>query len=171
MSETTVINGIDLGLVRELSKGFSDAPETGRTGFSANVRWVDGYQTETTLTDSHSVTGDEPVALAGGGNAPSPEDLLLAAVGHCLTVGWVGAVSSRGYSIESLEITVNGAVDLTAAYGVTEGNPGFDRIEVEVRIETDGPDDLPQQLAERVLALAPIPNTVMRPIPVEHNVV
>jgi uncharacterized OsmC-like protein len=168
-NETTVVNGIDLGHVRELSDGFSEAPDSGRTDFSANVRWVGGYKTETTLTDAHSVTGDEPVALAGGGEAPSPEDLLLAAVGHCLTVGWVGAVSARGYTIERLEVSVRGAVDLTAAYGVREGNPGFDRIEVEVDIQTDGPDDLPAELADRVLELAPIPNTVMRPIPVDHR--
>jgi hypothetical protein len=44
------------------------------------------------------------------------------------------------------------------------GNPGFDGIEVTVRLDADGPEEQLRDLHERVLAEAPIPNTVSRPV-------
>ena len=165
------VNGVDVDRVRDIADGFRADPASGRTAFSARVRWLDGYRTEATLAEGAPVAGDEPQAMAGGGTAPSPEDLLLAAVGQCLTVGWVGALSARGHAIEALEITVTGSCELAHAYGVGEGNPGFEAIDVEVAIRSDADPALLEQLADEVLALAPIPNTVMRPIPVRHRVV
>lgn len=164
------LNGVDVDHVRSIATGYRDDPETGRTAFGARVRWIGGYRTEASLTDGLRVDGDEPVALAGTGRGPSPEDLLLSAVGQCLTVGWVGTLSAKGYAIEALEVDVRGHCDLAVAYGVGEGNPGFDRIEVAVQIRSDAPDDVLDGLADQVLAQAPIPNTVLRPIPVAHRV-
>lgn len=170
MSGSDLVNGVDLAHVRSIAERFAADPATGRTAFAARVRWIEGYRTEATLGDGDPVAGDEPTALAGGGTAPSPEDLLLAAVGQCLTVGWVGTLSARGHAIEALEVAVTGSCELAHAYGIGSGNPGFDRIDVQVSITSDAPDALLAELADGVLATAPIPNTVMRPIPVEQRV-
>jgi uncharacterized OsmC-like protein len=169
MSDRELVNGVDVAHVRSIAAGFKADPPSGRTEFGARVRWIDGYRTEASLAGDLRVDGDEPTELAGGGGAPSPEDLLLAAVGQCLTVGWVGTLSSRGYRISSLTIDVHGAADLAVAYGVGTGNPGFDAIEVDVTIESDAPQDVIDGLADEVLAQAPIPNTVLRPIPVRQR--
>ena len=171
MTEPVSINGVDVAHVRQIAAGFAADPPSGRTGFGARVRWIEGYRTETALAGDLLVDGDEPTALAGGGSAPSPEDLLLAAVGQCLTVGWVGTLSARGHVIDALEVEVSGTCDLAVAYGVGEGNPGFSGVDVHIRIESDATQALLDELAADVLAMAPIPNTVMRPLPVTHTVV
>lgn len=57
--------------------------------------------------------------------AQSPEDMLLAAVGQCLVVGYAGTCAERGVEIRSLQIEVSGRVDFMAAYRLEDGNPGF----------------------------------------------
>jgi uncharacterized OsmC-like protein len=161
------LNDIDLERVERITEQYRNDPESGRTPFAAKVRWLGGYRTENQLGDHAPVPGDEPRALAGTDTGPAPEELLLGAVGQCLAVGYAGTAASRGIEIESLEIDVRGKVNLPAAYGVEEGNPGFDAIEVDVHLMSDAsPEDL-ARMHETVVERAPIPNTVSRPVKVE----
>lgn len=159
-------NGVDLAAVQDFVDRYRADPDAGRHGFSANVRWLGGYRTETALAGATLVHGDEPTELAGTGTGPSPEDMLLTAVGQCLIVGLAGSASARGVVIESLEVEVSGVVNLTAAYGVEAGSPGFQAIDIAVRLESDAPRAELEDLLARALELAPIPNTVQRPVPV-----
>ena len=54
----------------------------------------------------------------------------------------------------------------TAAYGVEPGSPGFQAVEIVVRLESGTERAELEELVEHALALAPIPNTVQRPVPV-----
>ena len=161
------LNGVDLQAVDRLTDQYRRDPDSGRPGFSATVRWLGGYQTESRLGRHAPVRGDEPTELAGTDTGPSPEEMLLGAVGHCLAVGYAGSAAARGIEIRSLEIDVTGRVNLPAAYGVEEGNPGFDRIEVDVRLDADAPRSALDALHAQVVARAPIPNTVSRPVEVD----
>ena len=163
MGDATV-NGIDLQLVERITDGYRADPGSGRTPFSARVRWLGGYKTESQLGHHAPVRGDEPAELAGTDTGPNPEQMLLGAVGQCLAVGYAGSAAARGLTIQSLEIEVEGQVNLDAAYGVREGNPGFDRIAVKVHLESDAPPEELEAMHEQVVARAPIPNTVARPV-------
>jgi organic hydroperoxide reductase OsmC/OhrA len=166
-SEAEHLNGVDLDAVAKIAGRYREAPDTGRTRFEAQVSWLGGYRTEARLDGLSGLRGDEPEALAGTGTGPSPEAMLLAAAAQCLIVGVAGAASARGIAIETLTVEAAGAVNLAAAYGVQDGSPGFDRIELMVHLES--PDaDAPQlqALVDDALASAPIPNTIARPVPV-----
>lgn len=160
-------NGIDVHVVERITDGYRADPDSGRTPFSARVRWLGGYKTESDLGHHAPVRGDEPTALAGTDTGPSPEEMLLGAVGQCLAVGYAGTAAARGVTIESLEIDVEGQVNLDAAYGVRDGNPGFDRIAVNVHLASDAPREELEAMHEQVVARAPIPNTVARPVEVD----
>jgi uncharacterized OsmC-like protein len=71
-----------------------------------------------------------------------------------------------GIVIDALEVEVSGTVNLTAAYGVEPGSPGFQALDIAVRLESDAPRSELEELLARALELAPIPNTVQRPVPV-----
>ncbi len=159
-------NGVDLAAVGEIVDRYRDDPAAGRHPFATSVRWLGGYRTETSLPGTTVVLGDEPTELAGGGTGPSPEDMLLTAIGQCLIVGIAGSASARGITIDSLAVDVSGVVNLTAAYGIEPGSPGFASIDIAVRLESDTPRPELEQLVARALELAPIPNTVMHPVPV-----
>jgi uncharacterized OsmC-like protein len=163
----TRLNDVDLERVERITEQYRRDPESGRTPFGARVRWLGGYRTESQLGEHQPVRGDEPEDLAGTETGPTPEEMLLGAVGQCLAVGYAGTASSRGIKIQSLEIDVRGKVNLPAAYGVEEGNPGFDEIEVDVRLESDASEDELASMHETVVARAPIPNTVSRPVKVD----
>lgn len=159
-------NGVDLDAVQAIVDGYRADPESGRRPFSATVRWLGGYRTEADLAGAVVVCGDEPTELAGTGTGPSPEDMLLAAVGQCLVVGLAGSAAARGIEIDGLEVEVSGVVNLTAAYGVEPGSPGFQAVEIVVRLESGTERAELEELVQHALALAPIPNTVQRPVPV-----
>ena len=163
---TTVVNGVDTALVDGLVRAYRDDPATGPTPFSARVDWLSGYRTRAVGGDHAPVAGDEPIELGGTGTAPAPEELLLAAVGQCLTVGIVGAAAARGLQIDALSVTADGAVDLAAAYGVGDGHPGFQSVALSVHLEADADRDELERLIQSALSRAPIPTTVARPVPV-----
>jgi uncharacterized OsmC-like protein len=164
MTDSVSLNGVDLARIGELKAQFKENPDSSRVGFTAHVRWLGGFRTESTMTNHSIVRGDEPTAYAGQDSGPSPEDMLLAAVGQCLAVGYASTTAARGIALRSLEIEVRGKVNFMVAYGLAAGNPGFDGIEVTVRLDADGPEEQLRDLHERVLAEAPIPNTVRRPV-------
>jgi len=166
MAGDSVRNGVDLVAVQAVVDGYRADPDSGRRGFSTTVRWLGGYRTETDLAGAVVVRGDEPTELAGTGTGPSPEDMLLTAVGQCLVVGLAGSAAARGIVIDALEVEVSGTVNLTAAYGVEPGSPGFQALDIAVRLESDAPRSELEELLARALELAPIPNTVQRPVPV-----
>lgn len=159
-------NGVDLEAVQAIVDRYREDPAAGNRSFSASVRWLGGYRTEAALAGTTLVRGDEPTELAGSGTGPSPEDMLLTAVGQCLIVGLAGSAAARGIEIESLRVDVGGVVNLTAAFGLDEGSPGFREIEIVVHLEGATARDELEELVEHALALAPIPNTVQRPVPV-----
>ena len=159
-------NGVDLAAVQEIVDRYRGDPAAGLRPFTARVRWLGGYRTETALAGATVVRGDEPTELAGSDTGPSPEDMLLTAVGQCLIVGLVGSASARGIRLDALGVEVGGVVNLTAAYGVEPGSPGFQRIDILVHLESGAPREQLEELVERALELAPIPNTVQRPVPV-----
>jgi uncharacterized OsmC-like protein len=161
------LNGVNLDAVGAVADRFRADPDLGRQPFVANVRWLGGYQTESHLGGVAPVHGDEPVELAGAGTGPSPEDMLLSAVGQCLIVGIAGTASARGIGIESLEVDVGGTVNLTAAYGIEAGNPGFQSISVVVHLVSSTPKEVLEELVAHALDLAPIPNTIRHPVPVD----
>jgi uncharacterized OsmC-like protein len=164
---TKRLNDVDLEAVERITEQYRRDPASGRQGFAAKVRWLGGYRTESQLGDHAPLRGDEPAALAGTETGPTPEEMLLGAVGQCLAVGYAGAAAARGLKIDALEIEVTGEVNLPAAYGVQEGNPGFDRVEVRVHLDCDAQRDELEALHEQVVARAPIPNTVSRPVQVD----
>ena len=172
MAQTTrQTNGVDLERVRAVKTRIGEDEETARPRFAARVTWLGGYRTESLLGGHTIVRGDEPTAYAGEDTGPSPEDMLLAAVGQCLSVGYAGSLAARDIPIQRLEITVSGRVDFRVAYGLAEGNPGFDRIEVEVDLQADAPREVLEAVHERVLREAPIPNTVSRPVELDARLV
>ena len=160
------LNGVDLALVREITDRYRANPEEGQTAFEASVTWLGGYRTEAQLGSFAGVRGDEPPALAGTGTGPAPEELLLGAVSQCLIVGIAGSASARRIRIDALAVHSEGVVNLPAAYGVDDGSPGFREIRVTVRLEADAERTALEELVAKAVALAPIPNTVSRPVPV-----
>jgi len=166
------LNGINSEKVRSAQEQMRIDPEgeVSRPTYAAKVLWKSGYRTEAQLSGGIALEGDEPVVYGGQGSGATPQDLLLAAVGHCLTATYVGGLTAAGIRVDHLEVVVSGRVNFRAAYGVERGQPGFEKIEVKVSIQTDASQERVDALLEKLLPTAPIPDTILRPVPLTVDV-
>lgn len=166
------MNGIDLDKSRA-TRDLIQADEDGfvaRPQYQSTVVWEKGYHTISRVTDGQEVVGDEPVRYGGSGVGLTPQDMLLTAVGHCLAATYVGGLSAAGITVKSLRLDVSGRVNFTAAFGIEAGNPGFESIRVEMDIQTDSSPDKVKGILDRLLKTAPIPDTIIRPVPLNVEI-
>jgi uncharacterized OsmC-like protein len=160
------LNGFDLDVIGTLQGCIRTDPERARPMYSTVVRWLGGQRSEGVLAGGSRLQADEPVECSGTGSAPTPEDYLLSAVGSCLTAAWVGALTTRGIAITSLEVDVRGRVNFAGAYLLDGTPPGFGSIEIDVRLDADADSATLQELSAEVLKMSIIPDTIARPVPI-----
>ena len=165
-----MINGIDESAVRAIVSSTQGDPEQGRVQFSAVTEWHDGAHSTTTVR-RFTVPSDEPASLGGTDLAPNAVELVLSALGACLTVGLVYNAALQEIEIRRLSVEVQGRIDLSRFLGLPVTTPaGYTEIRVDCRIDADAPAGAIAALAARVIATSPVTDTLRRPIPVELTV-
>ena len=136
---------LDLDAFQQTREAVAQDPEAGRGSWTTVTTWIDGTRAHTTAR-SFSIETDEPVALGGTDAAVDPMELLLAAIGTCLTIGWVTQARLRGIEFRSLRIEVSGDYDLRGYLELSEDvRPGYGSITYTVHVDSDA---TPEQLAE-----------------------
>lgn len=166
----STINGVNVQNVHKLVEDIQRDPQNAQTFWKASTRWVNGTQSETSISSCRigtktarkdfKIRVDEPLELAGANAAPNPQEYLLAALNACMTVGYVAQASLEGIKLESLEIESSGEIDLRGFLGLdTNVKPGYDSVQYTVRIKGDG---TPAQFAK-------IHETVMKTSPNRFN--
>ncbi len=68
-------------------------------------------------------------------------ELLLAALGSCLTIGWVKQAKLRGVTFKNLRIVISAPFDLRGYLDVdAEVRPGFGELTYRVEADTEADD-------------------------------
>lgn len=164
MSTQVRLNGLDLQVLKDFGAALQADPERRKTVWRSRVRWQGGFQ-NTAESREHAVRVDEPTAMGGSDTAPNPAELLLNAVGTCLSIGYVLNAAARGIDLKGLELDVEGDIDLGVFAGVVEeGNPGYTQIRVRANIDSDAAPEALQALHDHVVRTSPICSTVARPV-------
>jgi uncharacterized OsmC-like protein len=113
---------------------------------------------------------DEPPGLLGDDTAPNPTEALLAALGSCVAVGIQANAVARGFAIRSIELELEGDINITSVWGTGDLSPkplGLTAVRIRAHVEADGAT--PAQLDELVAHAAtwsPVLNTIKNPVPV-----
>jgi uncharacterized OsmC-like protein len=113
---------------------------------------------------------DEPPGLLGDDTAPNPTEALLAALGSCVAVGIQANAVARGFVIRSIELELEGDINITSVWGTGDLSPkalGLTAVRIRAHVEADGAT--PAQLDELVAHAAtwsPVLNTIKNPVPV-----
>jgi uncharacterized OsmC-like protein len=153
---TDKINNIDLAALGEMVQAITADPAKAKVQFRVKTEWTGQTRSESTV-DSYVLGGeriarrfkivaDEPPQLLGSNNAANPQELLMSAVNACMTVGYVANASLRGITLDTLEIEMNGELDLRGFLGLDlETPPGYRDLHYTVRI---GGNATPEQFAE-----------------------
>lgn len=155
MSNT--LNGINVGDLQQFAQNVGNNPEQGIVRFNVKTAWQG--QTRTVATVSHyelggekharhfEIAADEPEELLGQNTAPNPQELLMAALNACMSVGYAANAAAMGITLHSLEIETEGQLDLRGFLGLDASvNPGYDEVAYVVRLRTDATRERVEEL-------------------------
>ncbi len=172
MAVQTQLNGLDLETLRSVLAGWQADPAKRQTVWRTRVEWHEGFGNTFQSRSHTAVRVDEPTSLGGADSAPNPAEVLLGALGTCLSIGYALNAAARGIELRSLALDLEGDIDLAVFGGLVEdGNPGYSHIRVRVEVQSDAPAEALQDLHEHVVRTSPILSTVTRPVHVRSEVV
>lgn len=178
----TLINGLDPQAVQALIDGVVADPANGQTHWNVLTRWEGGARTQAsvkqvtiggeTLERPWIIKSDEPNELGGTNTQPNPQELLLAGLNACMTVGYAAVATLMGIEIESLEIETKGDIDLRGFLGLEENvKPGYDSLQYTVRIKSNGTDEQVRQLHETVQKTSPNYFNISQPVRLDAELI
>jgi len=166
MTTTYTLNDCDIATVAALTEAVSADPDRASTTWKADVTWNGGFRSEARIRDFAPIHSDEPEGLGGTDTAPNPVEQLLGALGTCLAVGVSANATARSITIERLEISLEGDLDLTTFLGLAPGHAGFGSIRARIDIETDAETAIVDELISHVIDTSPVGHTLAREVPV-----
>jgi uncharacterized OsmC-like protein len=184
MSTNTLarINGIDTDALRGFVDAVAADPAQGECGFRVTTKWQGGARTCTRVEDwniageTHSrgftIHTDEPNQLCGEDSASNPQEVLMAGLNACMTVGYVALCSLEDIELESLEIECAGELDLRGFLALDDSvKPGYERIRSTVRIKGNGTREQFARIHEQVMKTSPNYFNIARPVRIDADLV
>lgn len=166
LSSSSVVNGIDTDAVHTLIENVEANPGQGMTHWQVASTWQGGTHSRARV-DSFAIGGtsvprrfsidiDEPSELGGGNAYANPQEYLLAALNACMMVGYTALCALQGITLQKLEITSEGDIDLRGFFGLDPSvAPGYRELRTRVVIKGDGTEEQLQKIHELVLATSP----------------
>ncbi len=184
MAATNARNGVAVEQLGELVRRVQADPTQGLAKFEARSRWEGGLGTRTEVShfwlggerDSsrrqpHAVESDQPTSLLGSDRAANPVELLFAALGSSLVTGYAAQAAARGVTLESLEVTIQGDLDLRMFLGLSERvHSGVQVIRVKTQVRMDASDEVLAEIKAAVERGSPVWNTLTRPAKIISSV-
>jgi uncharacterized OsmC-like protein len=169
------VNGLDLNALGEVVEAIEKDSGQAKVGFDVITRWKGQTRSETTVDGftlagerirrSHKIVADEPNELLGSDSAPNPQELLMAAVNACMTVGYVAGAATKGITLNALEIRTYGSLDLRGFLGLDDKVPaGYETLNYEVLIKGNGTPEQFEEIHQTVMKTSPNYFNLTRPI-------
>lgn len=177
------VNGVDVEQLEGAIEAISADPEVGQFTFRAETEWADALKCVTVIDEfdqagetissrEFTIEGDEPEQILGERTAPNAVELLLAALGSCLSVGYAANAAAMGIELHDVRFELEGDLDLRGFLGISEDiRPGYDSVTCTVYIDADAADEELADLRERVEATSPLMDVITNTVPVETDLV
>ena len=182
LSSSSVVNGIDTDAVHTLIESVEVNPSQGMTHWKVANTWQGGMHSRARV-DSFAIGGnsvprsfsidiDEPLELGGGNAYANPQEYLLAGLNACMMVGYSALCALQGITLQKLEITTEGDIDLRGFFGLDPSiAPGYRELRTRVVIKGDGSEDQLRKIHELVLATSPNFYNVTRAVAVVPSLI
>jgi uncharacterized OsmC-like protein len=161
-----MVNGVDMGRISATVGAIQENPEHGRITFKGITSWNEGAHS-TALFRNFVIPADESADIGGTDRGPSPVELVLAALGACVTVGIAYSAASEGIELFSVELDVEGDIDLAGFLEVSgDVRPGFQDIRVTARVDAAASREKIQEIVHRANTRSPLTDMLIHPVPV-----
>src|SRR5919205_1215854 len=110
---------------------------------------------------------EDPTAALVKYAAPSAIELILAALGSSLAIGIAAQAAQRGVTLESLEFTITGDLDVRMLLGLSDRvHPGLQTVRVKGQVKADASDEVLREIQQAAERGSPVWNTLTRPVKV-----
>ena len=159
------INGIDVIELRSTIQRVEKDPTLAHYTFRGMTTWREGARSSTDIR-GFTIESDEPAGLLGSNTAPNAVEPVLAALGACLTVGVTYVAAQRGITIQSMDFTIEGELDIRGFFGMEGIHPGYEHIGVMVHLEADAKREELETLLTTVIETSPVKDIIARKVPV-----
>ena len=154
---------LDMKTLAATKSHVAENPEDGKGTFETVTEWEDGARA-VTRARSFVIKTDEPAPLGGTDQAIDPMELLLGALGSCLTIGWVTHANLRNVEYRNLKITVKAPFDLRGYLALdADVRPGFGDLEYTVEVDSDADDAILDEIKAASEATSPMFDNILRP--------
>jgi putative redox protein len=115
-------------------------------------------RTELTVRDFPVLVTDEPKTSGGTETGPTPLEMTLASLLGCESVMIHNVATAMKFDYEGVDLDVAGTIDLRGPKGVPGIRPYFEKVELNIVIYTEEPQERVEQLARNAEARCPVMN-------------
>lgn len=186
MSEQTttrqqVLNGVNVTALAETMEAIKGNPAIARFQFRNRNRWMDGghnrstiksfyggLQEDTSRDEPFIFDNDEPPILLGENRGANPVEFILHAAAGCVTTTFVYYAAAEGITVEEIETTVEGDLDIRGLLGLSKDvQPEYQQIRFNFRVKADAPTEKIDELLKLAQMRSPSYNSVAKPVPMK----
>jgi uncharacterized OsmC-like protein len=174
------INGVDVRKLKETIQAISETPSIADFRFRIANEWQGGGLNQTTVKASYgagqefqerdgrfTMQADEPPILLSGDKAANPVEHLLHALAACVTTTAVYHAAAREISLDSVESTLEGELDLHGFLGLDPNVPkGYKNIIMNVRVTGDLSEEQKREVVQLGCEFSPVYNMVSKSVPI-----
>ena len=164
--------------VQGLIDAIKNQPRAGQATHPIKIVWNAGYFSEAFIKDfiaggvknttsrskPFTVPQDHPPEVGGGTNkAPTAGELLVATLGHCVTVGFAQSAALMGIPIESLYSEIEGDIDIQGMLQLpTSGavRPGFQEFRIKYYVKSKAPREQLEKAAKMGEDTSPVKDSL-----------
>lgn len=101
---------------------------------------------------SHVIDSDEPVSLGGEGQAPDPQELILAAFNACMMASFIQEARAEGFVLTHLAIHTDGHLPKSIpAFGGRAAEDASRRLKYVIHVSGDGTVHQLEGIHQRVI--------------------
>ncbi len=181
ITTANITNGVNVDQLVETIGAVQAQPELAKFRFRSKNDWIDGGHCVSSIKGFYGVGAedssrkktfnlecDHPNVLLGNDKAPTPPEVVLHALGSCLTAAMTYHAAANGIEIKSADSTLEGGVDLHGFLGLDpEVRNGFDGIKMVLKVRSDASAEQLENLAK----FSPVFDMITNPTPVSIEVV
>ncbi len=165
MTEEATLNGLHPNKIKEITESFRNPDVLAAVSgpWRARIQWEDGFRVKAHMR-THTVEMDEPADLDATDVAASAHEQILAAVGSCMSVGFILNATKRGVKVHDLEVAVEGNFENIAIWaGVSDtGSSAYGDITAKAYVRADADEDTLKEIWKLAVDGSPVTQTVVR---------
>lgn len=162
VAKQPVDNGVNSDALLGARAALTDSPQAAEFTWRSTSSWIHGTYSRSTVTgfsglgEEHThrtpftFDADHPECFASEDRGAAPVEIVLSALGSCLTAGVAAVAQRRGIQLRSVTATIEGRMNILGILGADpEVRNGFNDVTVRFDIDADAsPEELEALVAQ-----------------------